>query len=71
MFNAKELLAAGIVRDIAFISEYALEIYLYSLDHREVVYEILEKFTRDDGSVIIRIVQQYNNSPLIQLYDNL
>lgn len=67
MFNAKELLAAGIVRDIAFISEYALEIYLYGLDRREVVYEILDKFTRDDGSVIIRIVQQYNNSPLIQL----
>ena len=67
MLNVKEVLAAGIVWDIVFVSEYALEIYLYSLDHREVVYKILDKFVRDDGSVIVRIVKQYNSSPLIQL----
>lgn len=71
MMRTKELLAAGIVRDLQFISEYALEIYLYSLDYNKKLYKILDKFTRDDGSVIIRIVQQYNDSPLIELYDNL
>ncbi len=68
MFKTKEILAAGIVRDIQFCSEDALEIYLYSMDHNATVYKILEKLPREDGSVIIRIVQQYNNNPLIQLY---
>ena len=69
MYKTKEILAAGIIRDIQFCSEYALEIYLYGLDHKATVYKILEKVIRDDGSVIIRIVQQYNNSPLIQIYE--
>lgn len=68
MTKTKELLAAGIVRDLQFCSEYALDVYLYGLDHREVVYKVLETFPRQDGSVICRIVQQYNDSPLIQLY---
>lgn len=65
----KQVLAAGYVRDLLFESAYALEIYLYGLDHRKAQYKILDKFTRDDGSVIIRILQQYNNSPLIQLFE--
>lgn len=69
MMKTKEILAAGIVRDIQFCSEYALDVYIYRLDHNKVIYQILDKFVRVDGSVIIRIVQQYNNSPLIQLYN--
>lgn len=65
---SKELIAAGYVRDIKFESAYALEIYLYGLDHRKALYKILDRYDREDGSVIVRILQQYNNSPLIQLY---
>ena len=66
---SKNLLAAGIVRDLAFLNHHALDLYLYRLDHNEVVYQILERWNRPDGSVVIRIVQQYNSSPLIQLYE--
>lgn len=66
---SKQLLAAGIVRDLAFLNRDALYLYLYRLDHNEVIYRILERWNRPDGSVIIRIVQQYNSSPLIELYE--
>ena len=63
----KEILAAGIVRDIQFCSKDALDVYLYSLDHRNVTYQILDTFVRLDGSIIIRILTKYNQSELIQL----
>lgn len=62
----KEVLAAGVIQDLLFRCEDCLEIYLYELDHRYTAYKVLEKLRRDDGSVIIRIVKQYNNSELIQ-----
>ena len=67
----KTVLAAGYVRDLLFCSQDALEIYLYKLDHDYSEYKILDRFDREDGSVIVRILQQYNSSPLIKLYDNL
>ena len=63
----KTLLAAGIVRDYEFGSMSVLERHLYSLDHRKINYRILETFERPDGTVLVRILQQYNNSDLIQL----
>lgn len=66
---AKKLLAAGIVRDLEFLNRHALDIYIYRLDHNEVEYKILEQWNRPDGSVIIRMIQQYNNSPLVELYE--
>lgn len=65
----KKLLAAGILRDLQFVNADAFEIYLYHLDQKMIFYEILDKFTRDDGSVIIRIVTSYNHSPIIKVYD--
>ena len=63
----KWLLAAGIVRDLLFDSAESLEIYIYFLDRKKMQYKILDKFTRDDGSIIIRIVCQYNSAELIRL----
>lgn len=63
----KCLLAAGIVRDYEFLTREHLDLYLYELDHRKVVYQVLETFERPDKTVIVRIVQQYNNTDLIQL----
>lgn len=68
---AKKLLAAGYVRDLMFDNADSLELYLYDLNHKKLQHKILDKFVRDDGSVIIRILQQYNRAPLIELYDNL
>lgn len=68
---AKKLLAAGYVRDLQFDTAEALELYLYDLNLKNLQHKILDKFERADGSIIIRILQQYNNAPLIELYDNL
>ena len=69
MIRTKEILAAGIVRDIEFISQYALDVYISGLDSRKVNYKILDTHQRSDGCVIIRIVQQYNEAPMIELYE--
>lgn len=68
MTKTKEILAAGIVQDIQFCSQYARDMYFYGLERGNVTHKVLETFEREDGSVIIRIVKQYNGSPLIQLY---
>ena len=44
------------------------DLYLYDLDHKKRVYKILDTYTRKDGSIIVRILQQYNNADLIQLF---
>lgn len=64
----KTLLAAGTVRDIEFRSKDVFDLYLYDLDHKKVVYQVLDTYVRDDGSMIVRIVQQYNQADLIQFY---
>ena len=66
--RTKTLLAAGYVRDILFRSKDVFDLYLYDLDHRKAIYKVLDTFVRDDGSIIVRILQQYNNVDLIELY---
>lgn len=63
----KVLLAAAYIRDILFCSNDEVDLYIYDLEYRCVEYKILDRYVRDDGSEIIRIMQQYNNVPLIQL----
>lgn len=63
----KRLLAAGYLRDIEFDNQDSLDLYLCSLDHKRLQYRILDKYVRSDDSIIIRILQQYNNADLIQL----
>lgn len=66
--RTKTLLAAGYVRDILFSSKDVFDLYLYDLDHRKAFYKVLDTFVRDDGCIIVRILQQYNNVDLIELY---
>ena len=68
MNRTKELLAAGYVRDILFKSRNHLADYICGLERKKLRFKILEEHDREDGSVIIRILQQYNTAPLIQLY---
>lgn len=67
--NIKEVLAAGIVRDLRFCCKDAVDLYTYRLDHNCVLYKIIQRCDQADGSVLIRIVHQYNNSPLIHLFE--
>lgn len=64
----KKLLAATYVRDILFETVEDMEAYLDNLERRKQQHKVLETFERRDRSVIIRIMQQYNDSPMIQLY---
>ena len=65
--KAKEILAAGIVRDIRFCNVDAAVRYM-SL-YRSGACKILDTHNCTDGSVIYRIITSYNDSPLIQLYE--
>lgn len=65
----KKLLAGGIIRDLLFDSQDSFDIYIYKLQHDKQQYKILDVFTRDDGSVIVRILGSYNASPLIRGLD--
>ena len=65
MARTKELLAAGYVRDILFRSGEDLKNYILKLESRKQEYKILEQTNREDDTVIIRILQQYNTAPLI------
>lgn len=64
---AKTLLAAGVLRDFEFGNHEEYELYLYRLDHRQINYKVIETFERSDGTVLVRILQQYNSTDLIVL----
>lgn len=63
----RELLAAGVLRDFCFCSMDELEYYLHALDHHKVIYRVLETFERIDGTVLCRILYQYNCADLIEI----
>lgn len=66
---SKKLLAAGICRDLEFDSSDSLEVYLYSLQHRKIHFEILDRCDLPNGHIIIRLLSQYNSSELIKLFE--
>ena len=63
----KTLLAAGIVRDIQFRTVEDMETYLDGMTSKKQKYKVLETYEREDRTVIIRIVTQYNQHELIKL----
>lgn len=63
----KKVLSAGIVQSIMFPSMGDRNLYLKSLDGRKINYELVSTQELSDGSVIIRIVKQYNSCDLIKL----
>lgn len=63
----KKVLSAGIVQSIMFPSMGDRNLYLKSLDGRKINYELVSTHELSDGSVIIRIVKQYNSCDLIKL----
>lgn len=67
MSKKRELLAAGYLRDFRFCDRAELDDYLVHLDQRKISYRVLEVCPRPDGTVLCRILQQYNGADLIQL----
>ena len=65
----KELLAGGIVRDFRFRNEAAYREYLNELNYSGREYEILQREPGKNGTVLARIVTQYNDAELIKLWD--
>lgn len=63
----KYLLAAGIVRDVRFTSRESYIAYLRGLDVKPGLFQVLESRLCQDGTVLARIVTNYNSSPLIEL----
>ena len=61
----KTIVSAGIARQLHFTSKDEADLYLFKLDHDGVIYRILDRCDRIDGSTVLVIVSQYNNSPLI------
>ena len=66
---SRKLLAAGIVRDIEFVSQYALDVFINNNHSKWSDFKILVKYTRSDGSVVIRLLTPYNCTELIELYE--
>lgn len=41
-----------------------VERYMQHLDRSRIRYKILDQTTQPDGSVVLRVIKQYNNSPV-------
>ena len=70
MRKSKELRAGGIVRDLRFRSKAHYQAYLIDRQAVKEDYEILEVMEQEDGTIIARILGQYNNAPLIKLFND-
>ena len=64
--TTREILAGGLVRDIWFMNEDEFQKYMDRLPYEA---KILDKSFRADGSRIVRLLTPYNDSPMIQLYE--
>lgn len=63
----KYLLAAGIVRDFRFTSRESYIAYLRGLVVKPGLFQVLESRLCQDGTVLARIVTNYNSTSLIEL----
>lgn len=60
-FQLKEDLAQPLaVRQV----QQEVEQYKHTLDRNRTRYRILEETTQPDGSIVVKVVKQYNSSPV-------
>lgn len=69
--SSKRLLAGGIVRDLWFANQADYDAYLGALSAALKPYVVLNRVNGDHGYIIVRILQQYINSNLIELSGDL
>lgn len=48
------------------LSREEIEKYKQSLEKSNTEYKILEEKKQTDGSIIIKVIKQYNNSPVVE-----
>lgn len=65
----RELLAAAIVKDYRFITQAEYNLYLYELKQKKIPYRVEETHQTQAGMILARISLKYNQTPLIQLYE--
>ncbi len=59
------MLKDGVPQDIAACQvQEEVAAYKRSLDNNRVQYKILEETPQPDGSVILKVIKQYNQSPV-------
>ncbi len=46
------------------LSREEIEKYKQSLEYAKTEYKILDETKQDDGSIVIKVIKQYNNSPV-------
>ena len=46
------------------LSREDIEKYKQSLERAKTEYKILDETKQDDGSIVIKVIKQYNNSPV-------
>ena len=46
------------------LSREEIEKYKKSLEQSKIEYRVLEEKVQDDGSIVIKVIKQYNNSPV-------
>lgn len=60
-FMLKEDIPHG---DAVKLVEKEVESYKHGLDNSGTLYKILEERTETDGSIMIKLIKQYNSSPV-------
>ena len=59
------MLKEGLGRDYASdLVKQEVEQYKKGMDRNRTQYKILEEITQPDGSIIVKVIKQYNNSPV-------
>ena len=65
MMPVKQVLKAALVQDIQFRSAEYFDLYLEAMGGRCV--QVLDRFDRYDGSLIVRVVLSYGLHPLLTI----
>ena len=60
-FCQKEPLSKDLTEKLA---REEIDKYKQSLERSKTEYKILEEKKQDDGSIVIKVIKQYNNSPV-------
>ncbi len=63
--RAKQILRAGLKKEILFLTPADFNIYISFLKSRKRQYKVLEKVKNADGSITATIVEDYNGVKLL------
>lgn len=67
MRKQKEVLSAGIIRDLRFRSRQCFDVYIEDLSANHYRFKVFQVDECSDGTVYARVMTTYNFSPFIDL----